>query len=143
VNIWRVHKFEQSRKECPSRCFNARHTTRDDLARQLNFPSDLVTMPGELLVPSPKTRPVTRRTSIRQSLNLASVSKAFADVINKDKDNKDTNKTSKKSKDSRRLSASLPELQHSVQRMAAWLLPRYLNIDLNLLPLSSPKHYHL
>ncbi|KAF9452581.1 hypothetical protein P691DRAFT_210439 [Macrolepiota fuliginosa MF-IS2] len=63
-------------------------------------------MPGEPAVPSPKTRPVTRRSSIRQSLNLASVSKAFADVINKDKDkdNKDSSRSSKKAKDSRRLS---------------------------------------
>lgn len=64
-------------------------------------------MPGEPAVSSPKTRPVTRRTSIRQSLNLASVSKAFADVINKDKDSKDTSKPSKKTKDSRRLSAQV------------------------------------
>ncbi|KXN83631.1 hypothetical protein AN958_01197 [Leucoagaricus sp. SymC.cos] len=64
-------------------------------------------MPGETqVVQSPRTRPVTRRTSIRQSLNLASVSKAFADVINKsDKDTKDASKPSKKTKDSRRLSA--------------------------------------
>lgn len=61
-------------------------------------------MPGEAQTAQ---RPVTRRTSIRQSLNLATVSKAFADVINKpDKDNnKDASKPLKKIRDSRRLSA--------------------------------------
>lgn len=51
-------------------------------------------------------RPVTRRTSIRQSLNLTTMSKAFADVMNKpDKDgSKDAGKSSKKIRDSRRLS---------------------------------------
>lgn len=51
-------------------------------------------------------RPVTRRTSIRQSLNLTTMSKAFVDVMNKpDKgSSKDAGKSFKKIRDSRRLS---------------------------------------
>lgn len=51
-------------------------------------------------------RPVTRRISVRQSLNLTTMSKAFADVMNKpDKDgSKDAGKSVKKIRDSRRLS---------------------------------------
>lgn len=52
----------------------------------------------------PKSRPTTR-TSIRQSLNLASMSKALVDVISKDI--KDSTKNARKPKDSSRRSSTL------------------------------------
>lgn len=51
----------------------------------------------------PKSRPTTR-SSIRQSLNLASMSKALADVINKDKD---STKNARKPRDSSRRYSAL------------------------------------
>lgn len=73
-------------------------------------------MPGAPAVESLKAKPVTRRTSIRQSLNLASVSRAFADVINKDKDSKDTDKLSRKTRGSRRLSTQEPHTKPAASR---------------------------
>ncbi|KAH9487054.1 hypothetical protein JR316_0001120 [Psilocybe cubensis] len=56
---------------------------------------------------SPKSKPVTR-SSIRQSLNLASVGKAFADAISKD--GREASKNAKKIKDTSRRNSSLVSL---------------------------------